>query len=207
MVFGICFFTKAAYVSLPIWARCGLSDDNEVGACDLDQANILVFSVALVSSCRNPKSGLEFACDPDGPNTCISGYICVKVEPGHSYEGVCRPAQDADISRDSGPEDAYLLVPAGYVLMRPGPFMMGSPDSEPGRDSDECLVHEVTIRPAFFLKATEVTQDEWKAVMGNNPSYFQSCGDSYAVGGSRGGTRLHTAILYLGRKGLRNATP
>ena len=102
MVFGICFFTKAAYVSLPIWARCGLSDDNEVGAVTWIRQTILVFSVALVSSCRNPKSGLEFACDPDGPNTCISGYVCVKAEPGHSYKGVCRLADYRDIFKRFG---------------------------------------------------------------------------------------------------------
>jgi formylglycine-generating enzyme required for sulfatase activity len=58
---------------------------------------------------------------------------------------------------------------------------MGSPDSEPGRDGDEGPVHEVTIRQPFFLKATEVTQGEWKALMGNNPSYFKNCGDSCPV--------------------------
>jgi formylglycine-generating enzyme required for sulfatase activity len=58
---------------------------------------------------------------------------------------------------------------------------MGSPDSEPGWYKDEGPVHEVTIRQPFFLKATEVTQGEWKALMGNNPSSFKNCGDSCPV--------------------------
>jgi formylglycine-generating enzyme required for sulfatase activity len=58
---------------------------------------------------------------------------------------------------------------------------MGSPDSEPRREGGEGPVHEVTIQQPFFLKATEVTQGEWKALMRNNPSYFENCGDSCPV--------------------------
>jgi formylglycine-generating enzyme required for sulfatase activity len=71
--------------------------------------------------------------------------------------------------------------PRGFVLIPAGRFRMGSPDSEPGREGDEGPVHEVTIRQPFFLKATEVTQGEWKALMGNNPSRFKNCGDSCPV--------------------------
>jgi formylglycine-generating enzyme required for sulfatase activity len=52
---------------------------------------------------------------------------------------------------------------------------MGSPVSEPERGADEAQ-HQVTLTRAFYLKTTEVTQGEWQALMGNNPSFFQSCG-------------------------------
>ncbi len=45
-------------------------------------------------------------------------------------------------------------------------------------DSDEEPVHRVTVG-SFYMKATEVTQGEWKAVMGNNPSRFK--GDNLPV--------------------------
>jgi len=54
------------------------------------------------------------------------------------------------------------LVPYGYVLIPPGTFWMGSPDSEPGRYSDEGPVHQVAIEHSFLLSATEVTQKQWK---------------------------------------------
>ncbi len=67
-------------------------------------------------------------------------------------------------------------TPEGYVFVEGGTFQMGRTDS--GADSDESPVHEVTVA-SFYMKATEVTQGEWKAVMGNNPSYFS--GDDLPV--------------------------
>ena len=58
------------------------------------------------------------------------------------------------------------------VWCPPGQFMMGSPTSERGRDSDE-VQHEVVLTRGFFLSETECTQGQWEAVMGGNPSYFK----------------------------------
>jgi len=59
-----------------------------------------------------------------------------------------------------------------FVLIPAGTFMMGSPEDEPGRFASETL-HEVTITRPFYMQTTQVTQGQWKKVMGNNPSYFQ----------------------------------
>ena len=48
-------------------------------------------------------------------------------------------------------------------MVPPGSFMMGSPDSEPGRDSDEGPQHRVTIDYAFAVGVYEVTFEEWEA--------------------------------------------
>ncbi len=61
------------------------------------------------------------------------------------------------------------------VLIPAGTFQMGSPASEPGRDSFEEPVHQVTIRQPFYLGKYEVTQAQWRAVMGTNPSRFSNC--------------------------------
>ena len=52
---------------------------------------------------------------------------------------------------------------------------MGSPEGKVGRFHDE-LQHEVTLTRSFYMKTTPVTQGEWKALMGNNPSHFSSRG-------------------------------
>ena len=80
----------------------------------------------------------------------------------------------------NGPDAAPTPPPRGYVRIEAGEFTMGSPAGELGRDDDE-VQHQVTITRAFELKATEVTQAEWQAVMGNNPSYFAACGGNCPV--------------------------
>jgi len=69
-----------------------------------------------------------------------------------------------------------------FVLIPPGTFVMGSPEGETtGRYSDEEIQHSVTLTQSFYLQTTEVTQGQWKALMGNNPSHFSSCGDDCPV--------------------------
>ena len=49
-----------------------------------------------------------------------------------------------------------------------GTFTMGSPETEEGRQDDEHQ-HQVTISKAFYMQTTEVTQGQWKEVMGTEP--------------------------------------
>jgi formylglycine-generating enzyme required for sulfatase activity len=56
-----------------------------------------------------------------------------------------------------------------FVWIDPGSFRMGSDDKYP----DEKPAHMVTLSKGFYLQTTEVTQRQWEAVMGTNPSYFK----------------------------------
>jgi formylglycine-generating enzyme required for sulfatase activity len=58
-----------------------------------------------------------------------------------------------------------------------GSFDMGSNNGEP----HERPMHSVSIAKSFAIGKTEVTQAQWHAVMGNKPSYFESCGDACPV--------------------------
>ena len=66
-----------------------------------------------------------------------------------------------------------------FALIPAGKFSMGSPPDEKGRFDYEGLVHEVTIQNPFYLGIYPVTQQEWQAVMGENPSLFK--GDKLPV--------------------------
>jgi len=66
--------------------------------------------VLLVGCPSDPMSGLRFACDPDGPNTCLAGFVCVRAEEGHSYKGVCVPATAADVAVEQGGADLLADV-------------------------------------------------------------------------------------------------
>jgi formylglycine-generating enzyme required for sulfatase activity len=59
-----------------------------------------------------------------------------------------------------------------------GTFLMGSPPSESGRDPDEGPQSNVTV-PNFYMSKYEVTQSQYRAVMGTNPSAFK--GDDLPV--------------------------
>ena len=62
-----------------------------------------------------------------------------------------------------------------FVRVESGTFLMGSPADEPVREDGEDR-HEVEITRPFFIGAYEVTQLQYEAVMGENPSYFQEGG-------------------------------
>lgn len=66
-----------------------------------------------------------------------------------------------------------------FVLIPVGEFKMGSPDDEVGRYDNEGPVQNETIKNPFKLGKYPVTQKQWIAVMGSNPSSFK--GDDLPV--------------------------
>ena len=87
----------------------------------------------------------------------------------------------------------YDPISMEFVWIGPGVFQMGSPESEINEAIDRCVdigwgipcvswyeaegpLHEVEISRGFWLGKYEVTQGEWEAVMGRNPSVYR--GDS-----------------------------
>jgi formylglycine-generating enzyme required for sulfatase activity len=70
--------------------------------------------------------------------------------------------------RDTATQIEMLLIP-------PGSFQMGCSASQSSScSSNENPVHTVTLTNAFYLGRYEVTQAQWQARMGSNPSYWQS---------------------------------
>ena len=66
-----------------------------------------------------------------------------------------------------------------FVWIPPGEFRMGSTSRH--ADSDDRPVTRVRITRGFWLGKYEVTQRQWQAVMGKNPSSFQNCGGNCPV--------------------------
>jgi formylglycine-generating enzyme required for sulfatase activity len=75
--------------------------------------------------------------------------------------------------RDTDTGIEMLLIPPGTFQMG---CVMGSIQS--GCLSWEFPVHQVTLTNAFYIGRFEVTQAQWTARMGSNPSYFQGQPDS-----------------------------
>ncbi len=58
------------------------------------------------------------------------------------------------------------------VAIPGGTFIMGSPENEEGRFDSESPEHEVTLQP-FYMSKYPITQNQYQAIMGKNPSYFK----------------------------------
>ncbi len=61
-----------------------------------------------------------------------------------------------------------------WVHIEPGSFVMGSPESEAGREPDEDPQHEVTISTGFQLGKYTITRGQWEDVVGTTPWNEQS---------------------------------
>ena len=103
-----------------------------------------------------------------------------QAEAARQEERQAEAARQAALERERAVEAARQVgASMEFVWIRPGSFKMGSPSSERGCDDgsrhcqDEGPVHKVEISQGFWLGKYEVTQGQWKAVMGRNPSEFQ----------------------------------
>jgi len=84
-------------------------------------------------------------------------------------------------------EGGSLTFRGDYTLIRPpaefelvtvpgGTFTMGAPAGELGSSDAERPQHEVTLS-SFLMSATEVTQNQWLNVRGDEPAWFTGCAD------------------------------
>jgi formylglycine-generating enzyme required for sulfatase activity len=85
--------------------------------------------------------------------------------------------KEKEQERRRQPGDLVTVSLGGSITMKfawcpPGTFLMGSPPGEPERSDDETQ-HRVTLTQGFHLGIHPVTQAQWQAVMGSNPSHFQ----------------------------------
>jgi len=81
-------------------------------------------------------------------------------------------------STNGSPRPFTNSVGIEFVWIPPGNFLMGANDNDfPSQQP----VHEVTIRNGFYLGKYEVSQAQWQAVMGSNPSHFKECGGNCPV--------------------------
>ena len=67
-----------------------------------------------------------------------------------------------------------FAAPSNMVFMPPGTFRMGSPTNEIGRSLSEGPQTEVTISRGFWMGKYLVTQGEYQALIGSNPSFFNT---------------------------------
>ncbi|MDP8246317.1 MAG: formylglycine-generating enzyme family protein [Candidatus Hinthialibacter antarcticus] len=101
----------------------------------------------------------------------------------------CQTAQRTGGRSSAPPKEKIVELPglsqdaAPLVLARipAGSFLMGSDSSEPGHEDNEAPQHEVVISEDFYMGKFEITQAQWVAIMGSNPSHEEMIGDNLPV--------------------------
>ncbi len=87
-------------------------------------------------------------------------------EPKEAVSKTKSPPKELTVDLGKGVKLELVLIPAGE-------FLMGSPDSDKDARREEKPQHRVRITKPFYLSKYLVTQEQWEAVMGNNPSHFK----------------------------------
>jgi hypothetical protein len=138
-----------------------------------------------------PQCGLQscMECRADGARICVNCYK--SSEDAQRREEQKRRAREEQERREqerrereaaerrarANPEHREVDCGSGVKLklkrIEPGSFMMGSEE-----DSDSEPVHKVTIREPFYMGVYPVTQAQYAAVMGANPSNFDELPDA-----------------------------
>lgn len=81
------------------------------------------------------------------------------------------------------------------VVIHPKSFKMGSDDTQNVGANTEAPVHDVVLKYVYAMWSKEISQDEFREMMGYNPSYFQQCGKDCPVEN----VNWHEAAFYCNR--------
>ena len=136
-------------------------------------SNALTVSVAVSTN-----SGAAF----NAPAASLSGDLGSGIAPATGHHVVWNAGTDLaplyfpNVKVRVTADDSGAPIPPpspGMVWIPPGTFVMGSPASEAERNSDE-VQHTVTLTYGFYMGKYAVTQGQYLAVVGNNPSYFRT---------------------------------
>ena len=130
-----------------------------------------------------------------GVQAALVGAVLALVAVGISYLAL-RDTNDPDAMSSDGGERHSEVRPAlepnrlragesrvfdgiQFVWIPAGEFLMGSRSRH--ADDDEKPVTRVRISRGFWMGKYEVTQGQWKDIMGRNPSHFENCGEDCPV--------------------------
>ena len=191
------FCAENEYVSNHICTHCSAGSTNEANddasnrdtICDpiLCAENEYVSnhicescSAGLRNEAGDNASNRDTRCDPIlcAENEYVSNHICESCSAG-----LRNGAGDDASRRNTSCENS---VPAGFVRIPAGSFMMGSRSYETRREDgtwrEDERRHEVRITRSFYMQRREVTQADWQALMNNNPSNFSRSGEGSTCG-------------------------
>ncbi|MEC8424124.1 MAG: SUMF1/EgtB/PvdO family nonheme iron enzyme, partial [Myxococcota bacterium] len=118
----------------------------------------------------------------DGGDTLVDEvWSCTATPDDGDDDGIT--ATDSVTITQSCSDGSIVLSSSGvdFVEICAGSFDMGCTPGQSSCGSDESPVMPVTLTRNYYVSQTEVTQGQYQALMGTNPSYFSSCGTDCPV--------------------------
>jgi formylglycine-generating enzyme required for sulfatase activity len=155
-----------------------------------------------------------------GYSTVYKAVVTLTAKSGYTFAGVAANAFSytgaSSVTNAVNSGTVTITFPATGANSSPvsiemvnipgGTFTMGSPESEPERWTEETQ-HQVTVS-AFRMGKYEVTQEQWEAVMGSNPSFLQGSYHPPASGEVQGkrpveGVNWYNAIVFCNKLSIQ----
>jgi formylglycine-generating enzyme required for sulfatase activity len=184
---------------LVLWSKKSIESEWVIEEADYGKSN-KVLVPALIDDVRPPigfgqiqaanLSGLKldknyagFVCLVDAIEAII-GQVKSKHEVARRKTKQTTKLPEKSTNKDQVPLKAITNnIGMKFVFIPVGRFIMGSENKKFYHffTKDESPAHNVNITRAFYMQTTQVTQGQWKNVMGNNPSHFKECGDDCPV--------------------------
>ncbi len=150
------------FLSLALVSATALAAEPSI-SCETDGTNLIVSYTGTLYQSEDSVNWMEV------PNA-TSPY---QVKMGNKKLFFCAKGESGDIVPG---ENITISLPGNVAMemirIEPGTFMMGSPTDELGRYSFETQ-HGVILTKGYWLGKFEVTQAQYEAVMGKNPSNFK----------------------------------
>ena len=178
---------------LSAWGTNGSATGTDINNDGLVNGSDLTFVFSGWGPCPDPTWATVLEWTPDAAVVTDANLRAAIVASGFAWR-----------VRDNGTNIEMLLVPGGI-------FTMGcSASTQYACSSNESPTHEVTLTQPFYMGRYEVTQAQWTAAMGSNPSFFQ--GASYPDAASRPVERVSWNMIasgstsFMSRTGLRLPT-
>jgi formylglycine-generating enzyme required for sulfatase activity/serine/threonine protein kinase len=141
------------------------------------------------------QSGTEGAQQAGAPSVAVTPSSAAL--PSAEPKTASRTRAGAALSERSRPLLSSRSTGMKLLRIEGGEFMMGSPSGDQDAEDDEKPQHKVRIS-SFYLGKTEVTQEQYEAVMGSNPSWFsRTAGGTDQVAGRPTGDRPVENVSWL----------
>ena len=172
---------------LSAWGTNGSTTGTDINNDGLVNGSDLTFVFSGWGPCPGPTWATVLEWTPDAAVVTDANLRAAIVASGFAWR-----------VRDNSSNIEMLLVPGGT-------FMMGcSASTQYACSSSENPTHQVTLTNAFYMGRYEVTQAQWTAQMGSNPSQFQ--GASYPDAASRPVERVSWNMIASGSTSFMSLT-